>query len=122
MIRKKKREAKHTGRPMDRRVMYRILGGIYIVGGGSRNDSGERGYGWEDGYIGAAWTNTKDSEEEDSTSGRGMMIGQVLDVRGRFCPIFGKEKDELLATTINKLFNGNISNQFYIRWCVQIFK
>ena len=37
------------------------------------------------------------------------------------CPIFGQEKDSFLATTVRKLFDENISNQFYLRISFQVF-
>ena len=46
---------------------------------------------------------------------------QVQDFEGRFCPIFGQEKYEFLATDVRKLFDENGKNQFYRRLCVQIF-
>ena len=47
----------------------------------------ETGNDWEDGGGGASWYNTKYSEEEESTSGRGMMIGRDPDVTmGIPCP------------------------------------
>ena len=49
------------------------------------------------------------------------MLGYIVpDLGGRFCPIFGHEKDEFLATTVITLFDENSSNQFYIRLYVQI--
>ena len=79
-------------------------GGGGIVVGGSINKCGERGHGWEDGDVRVAWTNTKYSKEEDSISGRGMMIGQVPDVKGRFA-LFFEENDRFLASIFKIIFN-----------------
>ena len=59
----------------------RTLWVVYIVGGYISKYGGETGNDWEDGGGGASWYNTKYSEEEESTSGRGMMIGRDPDVK-----------------------------------------
>ena len=48
-------------------------------------------------------------------------IWKVPYFRGQFCPIFGQEKYEFLATTIITLFDENSLNQFYIRLCVKLY-
>ena len=45
----------------------------------------------------------------------------VPDLLGQFWPIFVKLEEEFFATTVESLFDENISYQFYISLYVQIF-
>ena len=43
----------------------------------------------------------------------------ILEVN--FALFFAQAEDEFLSAAVKLLFDGNISNQFYIRPCLQIF-